>query len=45
MFADSDVSGGWSIADSDNAENISSRMGYVIPYEGCEVLWCSKLQA
>ena len=43
-FVDADFAGGWSQADSDNAENVMSRTGYVIMYAGCPVLWKSKLQ-
>ena len=42
--ADADLSGGWAQVDADNAENVTSTMGYVIIYAGCPVLWCSKLQ-
>ena len=38
-----DFYGGWDQADANNAENFMSRMGYVIMYAGCPVLWCSKL--
>ena len=44
LDGDADFSGGWSQADSDNAENIMLRTGYLIPYAGCPLIWCSKLQ-
>jgi len=43
-YVDADFAGGWSQADSDNAENVMSRTGYVITYAGCPILWGSKLQ-
>ena len=39
-----DFAGRWDQPDADNAENVMSRMGYVITYAGCPVLWCSNLQ-
>ena len=32
------------MADSENADNVLSRTGYVICYAGCPVVWSSKLQ-
>ena len=43
-YVDANSAGGWAQADTDNAENVMSHMGYVITYPGCPVLWCSKLQ-
>ena len=43
-FVDADFAGGWNQADSNNAEAVMSRTGYVIMYAGCPLLWCSKLQ-
>ena len=34
----------WDQSHADNAENVMSRMGYVIKYSVCTVLFCSKLQ-
>ena len=34
---DADFAGGWSQADSDNAENVLSRTGYVITYANCPI--------
>jgi hypothetical protein len=36
--------GGWSAADSENADNVLSRTGFVICYANCPIIWCSKLQ-
>ena len=36
--------GGWSAADSENADNVLSRTGFVICYASCPIIWCSKLQ-
>eukprot|EP00978_Attheya_sp_CCMP212_P041479 scaffold238285_cov31-Attheya_sp.AAC.2 len=42
-YVDADFAGGWNLADADSAENVLSRMGFVIMYAGCLVLWVSKL--
>ena len=42
--ADADFAGGWSAADSDNADNVLPQTGFVICYANCPVIWCSKLQ-
>ncbi len=44
VYADADFSGGWSTADSENADCILSRTGFVICYTNCPVIWCSKLR-
>ncbi len=44
VFADADFAGGWSVADSNNADNILSQTGFVICYANYPVIWCSKLQ-
>ena len=36
-YVDSDFGGGWQQADSDNADNIMSRTGFVIMYTYCPV--------
>ena len=41
---DADFAGGWSQADSENADNVLSRTGYVIMYADCPILWVSRLQ-
>eukprot|EP00956_Cyclotella_meneghiniana_P030506 scaffold76990_cov25-Cyclotella_meneghiniana.AAC.1 len=43
-YVDADFAGGWSQTDSEDAENLMSRTGYVIMYAGCPVYWVSKLQ-
>jgi hypothetical protein len=43
-YVDADFAGGWSQADSDNAENVLSRTGYVIMYANCPIHWVSRLQ-
>ena len=43
-YVGADFAGGWTQVDSDNPENLMSRTGYVIMYDGCPILWCSKLQ-
>ncbi len=44
VYADADFAGGWSAADSDNADNVLSQTGFVIHYANCPVIWCSKLE-
>ena len=41
---DAYFSGCWSQANTDNADNVMSRAGYIIRYAGCPIVWCSKLQ-
>jgi hypothetical protein len=43
-YVDANFAGGWSQANSDNAENVLSRMGYVIMYANCPIHWVSRLQ-
>eukprot|EP00957_Ditylum_brightwellii_P127540 9725877-Ditylum_brightwellii.AAC.1 len=43
-YADANFAGGWNKADADNPENVMSCTGFVIMYDGCPVLWQSKLQ-
>ena len=44
VYADADFAGGWCAADSENADNVLSRTGFVICYANCPIVWCSKLQ-
>ena len=44
VYVDADFAGAWSASDSDNADNVLSRTGYVICYANCPIVWCSKLQ-
>jgi hypothetical protein len=44
VYADADFAGGWSTADSENADCVLSRTGFVICYANCPVIWCSKHQ-
>jgi len=44
VFVDADFAGEWDPEDSENADNIYSRTGYVICYAGCPMFWQSKLQ-
>jgi hypothetical protein len=44
VYADANFAGGWSSADSEYAECVLSRTGFVICYANCLVIWCSKLQ-
>ena len=43
-YVDADFTGGWTQADSDNAENVMSQTGYVIAYAVCPINCVSKLQ-
>jgi hypothetical protein len=44
VYTDADFAGRWSAADSKNADNVLSRMDFVICYANCPIIWCSKLQ-
>jgi hypothetical protein len=44
VYADTDFAGGRNVADSENADCVLSRTGFVICYASCPVIWCSKLQ-
>jgi len=43
-YVDADFAGGWTQADPHDAENLYSRMGYVIKYAGCPIYWRSALE-
>jgi hypothetical protein len=43
-YVNADFAGGWSQADSDNAENVLSRTGYIIMYANCLIHWVMRLQ-
>ncbi len=43
-YVDADFAGGWSQANSDNAENVLSHTGYIITYTGCPIHLVSRLQ-
>ncbi len=44
VYIDADFAGGWRAADSENADNVPSRTGFVICYANCPIVWSSKLQ-
>jgi hypothetical protein len=44
VYAGADFAWGWSAADSENADNVLSRTGFVICYTNCPIIWCRKLQ-
>ena len=45
VYADADFSGNWNKnAAEHDASTAESRTGYIILYEGCPIIWCSKLQ-
>jgi hypothetical protein len=44
VYAGADFAGGWNVADSENADCVLSRTGFVICYANFPVIWCSKLQ-
>ena len=44
VYVGADFAGGWISADSENADNVLSRTGFVICYANCPLIWCSKLQ-
>ena len=43
-FVDAYFAGGWSQADADNAENVISRTGFFLRYDGCAIGRRNKLQ-
>lgn len=43
-YVDASFADGWTSIDSDDAENVLSRTGYIIYYAGCPIHWVSKLQ-
>jgi hypothetical protein len=44
VYENADFAGGWSTVDSENADCVLSRTGFVICYANCPVIWYSKLQ-
>jgi hypothetical protein len=44
VYVDANFAGGWSSVDSDNADNVLSRTGFIVCYANCPLIWCSKLQ-
>ena len=42
-YVDANFSGGWDQVDSDNAKQVMSRLGHIITYVVCFILWRSKL--
>jgi hypothetical protein len=43
-YVDADFAGTWDQETSDDLNSFKSRMGYVITFAGCPILWTSKLQ-
>ena len=43
-YAYFEFSSAWAQWDNDDVENVMLRMGYLINFTGCTVLWCSRLQ-
>ena len=44
MFCDADFAGLWKSEDSQNADSVRSRTGFVIKLYGCPLLWTSRIQ-
>ena len=44
-YCDADFAGLWGSEAADDPTCVKSRTGYVIMYEGCPVIWKSKLQS
>ena len=44
VYIDADFAGGWNAIDSDNAENVMSRTGFIISYVNYQVVWSRKHQ-
>ena len=43
-YVNADFAGGWSYTDSEDADNVMSRTGFVIMYANYPIFWASKLQ-
>ena len=43
-YVDADFAGGWNQNDPDDADNLFSRMGYVMKYADCPIYWRSALE-
>jgi hypothetical protein len=43
-YVDADFAGGWNITTSADADNVMSRIGFVITYANCPIYWASHLQ-
>ena len=44
VYVDADFVGGWDPENTNDADTVYSRTGFVIQYANCPVLWVSKLQ-
>ncbi len=44
VYADADFAGDQNVVDTENADYVLSRTGFVICSAHCPVIWCSKLQ-
>jgi hypothetical protein len=44
VYKNAGFAGGWSVEDSENADYVLSRTGFVICSANCPIVWCSKLQ-
>ena len=44
VCTDANFAGGWSTANSENADCVLSQTGFIVCYANCLVIWCSKLQ-
>ena len=43
-YVDADFANGWSQADTNNADCVLSRPGFVVFYVDCPIFWASRLQ-
>ena len=44
LYVDADFAGNWKNAGEEHPENCMSRTGYLIRYNGCNIMWKSQLQ-
>ena len=44
VYVDADFAGNWKNATEEHPENCMSRTGYLIRFNGCNILWKSQLQ-
>ena len=43
-YVDSDFLGGWNEEEGKDPKLVLSRTGYVITYDGCLIIWASRIQ-
>ena len=44
-YVDAELMGGWNQEESKDPGSVPPRMGYVITYDNCLIIWASRIQA